>query len=63
MRDPLTPEEWQEAADLAELMLHIDSARQYGLIETDIRPMWSGAWPYWSKRGNAESRQTMPLTR
>lgn len=31
--DPRTLEEWQEAADGAELALLIDSCRQYGLIE------------------------------
>lgn len=32
MTDPENPEQWQEAVDLAEAMLQIDSARQYGLI-------------------------------
>lgn len=31
-RDPLTNEEWQDAADWAELLLLIDSAQKYGLI-------------------------------
>lgn len=31
-RDPQTPDEWQEAVDLARLFLLIDSAEQYGLI-------------------------------
>jgi hypothetical protein len=31
-RDPETPEEWQEAADLAELWLLVESARLYGLV-------------------------------
>jgi hypothetical protein len=31
-RDPQTPEEWQEAVDLAEAHVLIESARQYGLI-------------------------------
>ena len=31
-KDPTTPEEWQEAVDLAETYLRIDSARKYGLI-------------------------------
>lgn len=37
MRDPSTPEEWQEAVDAAELMLAMESAAMYGLIETDIQ--------------------------
>ena len=32
MKDPKTPEEWQEAVNLAETLLLVDSARQYGLI-------------------------------
>ena len=32
MRDPENREEWQEAADLAETFLLIDSAIKYGLI-------------------------------
>ena len=32
-RDPRTREEWQEAADAAHVLLTIDAARQYGLIE------------------------------
>ena len=35
--DPVTQAEWQEAVDLAETLLLIDSARQYGLIETDLK--------------------------
>lgn len=31
-RDPRTPREWQEAADLAWTLLMVDSAKQYGLI-------------------------------
>ncbi len=31
--DPQTPEEWQAAADGADFLLLLDSARQYGLIE------------------------------
>jgi hypothetical protein len=31
-RDPQTPEEWREAVMTAEVMLRIESARQYGLI-------------------------------
>jgi hypothetical protein len=30
--DPQTPAEWQEAVDMAELLLGIDSAAQYGLL-------------------------------
>jgi hypothetical protein len=32
MKNPSTPEEWQEAVDLAHTMLTIEAARQYGLI-------------------------------
>lgn len=32
MKDPETREEWQEAANAAEFMLLLDSARQYGLV-------------------------------
>ncbi len=31
--DPQTPVEWQEAVDVAHMLLTIDSARQYGLIK------------------------------
>lgn len=31
--EPRTPEAWQSAVDAAEALLHIDAARQYGLIE------------------------------
>lgn len=31
-RDPETREQWQDAVDAAEALLHFDSARQYGLI-------------------------------
>lgn len=31
--EPETAEEWQEAVDVAELYLLLESARQYGLIE------------------------------
>ena len=31
-KDPRTPGEWQEAVDMAEFLLLMDSARQYGLI-------------------------------
>lgn len=34
--DPTTPDEWQEAVDGAEFMLLVESARLYGLIETDM---------------------------
>jgi hypothetical protein len=30
---PQTPEEWQEAADLATFWLHVDAARAYGLVK------------------------------
>lgn len=33
IRDPKTLKEWQEAADEAELLLCLDSCRQFGLIE------------------------------
>jgi hypothetical protein len=32
-RDPRTPEEWQEAVNMAEFLLALDSCKQYGLIE------------------------------
>jgi hypothetical protein len=32
-RDPSTPEEWQEAADMAEFLLLLDGCRQYGLVD------------------------------
>jgi hypothetical protein len=31
-RDPQTNAEWQEAVDLASALLHLDSARAYGLV-------------------------------
>jgi hypothetical protein len=31
-RDPRTPEEWQESADIAQWGLTLDAARQYGLV-------------------------------
>ena len=31
-RDPETPQEWQNAADAADALLKIDSARIYGLV-------------------------------
>lgn len=33
MKDPTTPEEWQEAVDQANLLLALDSCKQYGLLE------------------------------
>ena len=35
--DPETPEQWQEAIDFAELFLNLESARLYGLIESDFK--------------------------
>jgi hypothetical protein len=32
LREPKTREEWQNAVDLSEWLLHLDAARQYGLI-------------------------------
>lgn len=32
MRDPQTPEQWQEAVNGAEGALTLDAARQYGLV-------------------------------
>jgi hypothetical protein len=32
MKNPSTPEEWQEAVDIAHTMLAVTAARQYGLI-------------------------------
>jgi hypothetical protein len=32
-QDPKTPEQWQEAADAAHVLLLVDSARWYGLID------------------------------
>jgi hypothetical protein len=32
VRDPQTPEEWQEAADTAHILLAIEAARGYGLV-------------------------------
>ena len=32
MTDPRTPTEWQQAVNLAEAYLLLDSARQYGLV-------------------------------
>jgi hypothetical protein len=29
---PKTPEEWQFAVDAADALLHLDAARQYGLV-------------------------------
>lgn len=36
-KNPGTRPEWQEAVNAAEWCLRIDAARQYGLIETDMR--------------------------
>lgn len=33
IRDPETPEEWQTAADAANLLLELESCRMYGLIK------------------------------
>jgi hypothetical protein len=30
---PTTPEEWQNAVDAAEALLHMESARMYGLVK------------------------------
>jgi hypothetical protein len=40
IRDPITPEEWQEAVDMAEFLLLLESAKMYGLIsfESKISP-------------------------
>jgi hypothetical protein len=32
MQEPTTPDDWRRAVTLAEVMLDIDAARQYGLI-------------------------------
>ena len=32
MKDPQTQEEWQEAVDMAEFYLALESARMYGLV-------------------------------
>lgn len=43
-RDPKTPEEWQNAADAADALLKIDSARIHGLVtggpEIDAERSW-----------------------
>lgn len=31
-RDPRTREEWQEAVDSADALLHLDAARKYGFV-------------------------------
>lgn len=36
MEDPQTNEEWQQAVNDARFLLLLDSAKQYGLVETDI---------------------------
>jgi hypothetical protein len=33
MKNPQTTKEWQEAVDMAELCLYVDSAVQYGLLK------------------------------
>lgn len=37
MKEPETAAEWQEAVDGAQFFLAMDAARQYGLVETDVR--------------------------
>lgn len=37
MKDPTSPEEWQECVDAALFYIYLDSARQYGLVETDVQ--------------------------
>ncbi len=34
-RDPITSTEWQEAVNMAEFLLLLESAKMYGLIEFD----------------------------
>ena len=36
VKEPRTWAEWQQAVDLAEWLLHLDAARQYGLITGGI---------------------------
>ncbi len=33
MRNPINRSEWQDAVDLADFFITLDSARQYGLVE------------------------------
>jgi hypothetical protein len=37
MHDPTTPEQWQHAVDLADWYMHVDAARAYGLIRTEMQ--------------------------
>lgn len=37
MKDPQTKEEWKEAANAAQFLLLLDSARMYGLVNTSIQ--------------------------
>lgn len=37
MKDPQSDEEWKEAANAAQFLLLLDSARMYGLVKTDIQ--------------------------
>lgn len=32
-QDPQTPYEWQEAVDMADVLLQVDAARAYGLVK------------------------------
>jgi len=36
-RDPVTPAEWQEAVDMAEFLLLLESAKMYGLISFETK--------------------------
>lgn len=47
-KDPRTPREWQEAVDLAEFWILLDSARQYGLA-AGRASIWTGASICWPK--------------
>lgn len=59
--DPTTPDEWQEAVNLAEAMLLLDSARQYGLVtggpevlvDRCVQVMAAGAARGYRPRGDA----------
>jgi hypothetical protein len=37
MTNPQTDAEWRDAVNAAEFLLLVDSARQYGLIQTDMQ--------------------------
>jgi hypothetical protein len=37
-KKPFGAQQWKEAVELADFYLRLESARLYGLIETDIRP-------------------------